>query len=310
MIIGLDINNKKMKCSYCLSEIRKKYYRIDQYEIVICESCYKKNHRCQVCLLPTQEIFLVHDMKVCSDCYSLKYSCRSCSRELSRKEDSKVIHGQQGFFCISCYNSKNKCTRCHFPAYTNDKLLVVDHDIILCDNCQSSSVLSEDIAKTVLLNISRILHQKMNIQQVKNIILKFVSKKELFSIIENSPLNPYKNYNSEQLENIFGFTKREGNVFKISIINGLKLSSFISTMTYEYARCWQLQNCSKQIGRILWEGFSKWTAIKMLYLLGYHDEIKTIESREYIDGFGLKKIQVIEKSKGMLGVLEFMTQAK
>ncbi len=305
MIVGLDIKNKRMKCSHCQNEVIKKYHRLDQYNKVICETCYSKNRRCQVCSLPNKDMYLVDGLKVCMDCYSQKYRCRSCSKDL-KKDKLHHIYGLQGFFCSTCIHLLNHCDRCNFPAYSDDKLIEVDREIRLCESCFSTSIVDSEVAKKVLVNVSRILNKKMGLQIVKNLTLELVNKREL---MYHSDILLKPN-NQASAENLLGFTKRDGKNFHTYIQTGLSLSTFISTATYEYARAWQLQYCSKQIGRVLWEGFAGWTATKILWLLGYHEEILKIERFGDHFSYGLKKIQVIEKSKGTHGVLEFMIQVK
>ncbi|MDH4128579.1 MAG: hypothetical protein OEV44_07505, partial [Spirochaetota bacterium] len=270
MIVGLDIKTKKMKCSQCKTEIKNKYYRLDQFQKVYCELCYSKNSKCQVCGLPSLEVYLVQDLKVCIDCYSNKYSCRACSRDIKGKE-LKYIWGIQGFFCISCINSKTKCSHCRFPVYSKDSLLEVDKDIHLCESCQGISILSEEVAKNVIINIARILYIKMGIQLVKNIDLKLITRKEMKDLYIENGNDIQLIGNENENFNLLGFTKRDGNSVKIFVVNGLILSNFVSVLTHEYARAWQLKFCSKHIGRVIWEGFAEWTATKMLSLLGYHE---------------------------------------
>ena len=309
MIVGLDVNQKKMRCSQCNKEIKSKYFRMDNYSKVICDTCQIKASKCQVCLLPTQEVFLVDNLKVCVECYSQKYRCKSCSRDLKHGELS-FINGLQGFFCHSCVNIRTKCSRCGFPAYTTDKLTHIEEGLSLCDSCKESSIIDEAVGKRVLVNISRILHKKMGLQVVKNLTFRLLTINEILKACDDNLEKAYTVNESGLEPKVLGFTKRDGNKYYIYIRTGQSLSGFISSATHEYARAWQLQYCSRQIGRVLWEGFAEWTAMKMLQLLGYHEEILKIETFGNQHGFGLKKIQVIEKSKGASGVLEFMTQVK
>lgn len=304
MIVGLDVKGKKMMCSQCNKDIKDKYYRLDNYNKVVCESCYSKSQKCQVCTLPSKEVFLFNDLKICGDCFSLQYRCKSCRKDI-KNEEKYHIFGIQGFFCESCYNLKEKCSRCGQPAFNKDQLTKVDDDVYLCEHCLSHSITDIEIAKTVLVNTSMILNKKIELSLAKNISLNLVTTKELEKIYRDSFIDEIV---IEQ-KNLTGFTKRDGSNYKIYVKNGLQLSSFISSLTHEYARTWQLQYCSKQMSKVIWEGFADWISCKLLWLLGYHDEIIKIEQASESKGFGLKKIQIIERSKGIQGVLEFMNNS-
>ncbi len=309
MIVGLDVENKKMKCGQCMNEIKSKYHRLDQYGKIFCQPCYSNSRRCEVCGIPTQESFLVKNWKVCVDCYSQKYRCKSCSRNL-KNEEFHTIPGLQGFFCSSCNNSKIKCSRCGFPAYTNDTFILLENNIYYCEFCQDRSVLTEEVGSNILFNISNIFYQRMGLQMVKNISLSLATKREIQNGYDDLITTLSTSEEQSKSEYYPSFVKHKDNHYELFVLNGLPLSTFIAIATYEYAQIWQSKYSPRRVGRILWEGFADWTAVKLLSLLGYHEEIHRIESRVDDFVFGLKKIQLIEKSKGTQGVVELITQTK
>ncbi len=311
MIAGLDVENKTIKCNICNKSVKNKYHRYDKYKKIYCNHCFTKSDKCFICKLPSSKTVLLESVRICMDCYSNKYHCGSCDSELE-SGSLGIIYGIQGFFCKRCIGLRYKCSRCGFPA--NDrakKLLLVENSFYLCKDCQPCSILTEEVADNILMNVANILDKKMNLDIIEHLSIKLLTKTEIRYGINKMAMGKMITAKNDRKYELYpSFFSMNENKYTIYILKGLHISTFISVLTYEYVMLWQSKYFIHQISKILWEGIAEWIVTKVMILLGYHEEINKIESTLNQFAIGLKKIQVIERSKGVKGVVRLISQSK
>lgn len=238
-------------------------------------------------------------MYVCYDCYVSSDNCQCCGESLLNKSFS-TIPGTQGFFCKECIKNNPTCDRCNRPVVSDSILTSIDEGVSLCKNCVANSVINLEIGSNILVNIAQILRRVLRFEIPEDVPLYLVSKKEM-EFIEGSA---YSDKHGMKVPP--GVMLKENQVHSIYILIGLPISRFISVLTHEYAHIWQSRKGIHNITSSLCEGFADWVAMKILFILGYQEEIRVIKERVNEYGAGLAKIMAVEKMRGFQGAVDYI----
>ncbi|MFW5799451.1 MAG: zinc ribbon domain-containing protein [Spirochaetota bacterium] len=303
MITGLDVNSGKLICSECGSIILNHYNRYDKMDKILCSNCSKKAKKCDVCGVPSALLDELDGLKVCPSCMSKKDRC-DCTGEELNKDNRKVIKGIPAFFSKDALKkSKYKCDKCGRPVKNKSELIKLSsNNKLICELCNNIYIYNPDIAYNILINISRLLNIKFDINIPKDLPLYLVNE------IELKYLRKMKNKSQLINSGKNGISAYDGKLASIYILEGLPIDKFISALTSEYIMCVLSSKIKLGGYNSVEKGFSQWVTCKLLYLLGYQKERKEVIMQDSMENGrgGLIKIMNIEKYRGNSGVLDFV----
>ncbi len=306
MIIGLDINNKKLICSECGSTINGKYYRYDKSEKILCDICNRISLNCDICNTPSSLLDRLSGLKICPSCLSVSDKCERCGKKLS-DDNRKYINGISAFYCRDCFAKTDcRCEICNRPLKSKSQLIKTNTNQMICEDCNKNYIFDKGIAVNILKNLSKIIENKFDFESntlppiylSTDIELKYLKKIKSKKIINNS-----------EKDSILAY---DGNYLSIYILAGLPIEKFLKQVIIEYLIFWSFTNNSINYNGNIELSLAKLLTIKILNLLGYQKERRELVMKEAMDKnkSNLIKLLTIEKNSGIKGVIDFALYRK
>ncbi|MFW9923013.1 MAG: hypothetical protein ACFFDW_06960 [Candidatus Thorarchaeota archaeon] len=284
------------RCSVCNNPIVGTYWIIENEKI--CDYCYKIYERCNLCGMPSQFLFTVHDKKICYSCQEKAERCTSCGLPIVGRYFS--YKNQSGIYCEHCEKSAPHCDSCGRPMSLH--YLEISDGRKICVECQRSAVISEEqLQKLVEIAIDGM--SKIGLEIGQSINYRVISKKLLDRKIKEAGVEVTAGRN-------LGLFQRKDEKMNIYIQSHLPMQIALGTICHELGHAWQSENVIIDQSLQTREGFCEWVSYKILNMSGYQGQAELILGREDIYGKGFHNILDFEKDNGTRTLLDWIKTAR
>ncbi|HUT81315.1 MAG TPA: hypothetical protein VMZ29_08945 [Candidatus Bathyarchaeia archaeon] len=281
-----------LRCSVCNNPILGTYWIFDKENV--CDYCYKIYERCNMCGIPSQFLFTVHDKKICYSCQEKAKRCSACGLPIVGRYFSYKT--QEGIFCENCEHLAPHCDACGRPVGL--QYLEISDGRKICNECQRSAITTEEqLAELIATAISGLAD--LGLKLVHDINYRLISKKLLDRRINESGAAVTAGRN-------LGLFQRKDDKITIYLQSHLPIQMALGTLCHELAHVWQSENSiNKNQPVYIREGFCEWVSYKILQKCGYHGQAELILSRDDLYGLGFKKFLEYEKKNGLKNLIEW-----
>ncbi len=280
------------RCSVCSNPIIGTYWIFNKDSV--CNYCYKIYERCDMCGIPSQFLFTVHEKKLCYTCQEKAKRCSACGLPIVGRYYS--YKNKDGIYCEHCEHLAPHCDSCGRPVGL--KFVEISDGRKICFECQRSAITTEKQLRE-LIDIAQKGIQKLGLEINHKINYRLISKKMLDRRIRETGAAIADGRN-------LGLFQRKNEKMSIFLQSHLPLQLALGTICHELAHVWQSENViDRAQHKLIREGFCEWVSYKVLMLYDYHGQAELISSLDDIYGQGFKKFFEIEKKQGLKAVLEY-----
>jgi len=299
----------------------KKYYKVDGKKF--CPHCYyHRLPRCEKCGNPVSQYYKSKGKdgrthKYCKKCMiKIAGNCPICGKPLLGKTVviKSSITGEEKSYCEKCANNATHCFHCSLPVSPKDRPLPDGRHI--CISCRGKLLYSDNeyhgIYKQVRnqfrklgLNVKHL--PQLNIVDLKELSKLNVSDGKSGNKVIGDKMGLYKctkfyRNGKDGKEEITGI---RGQIY---ILNYLPRDIAYWVMSHEYAHAWYEERVMEQKGLLIVEGFAEWVAYHLLLRKGYKHIARGLKNRDNVYGKGLRFMIKLQKKKGFMGVLRYVTR--
>jgi hypothetical protein len=273
----------------------------------ICEQCYRKRLRCEICRVQigSRAFVLDGDSRFyCRECFENHPHCDTCDRpisgrglrtedgELSGRERAEPVTPAMGYPVPAVPGPRASVLR-------TQSSVLGPQDRNLCERCRSTAVTDPNAAHALYGRMRAALSRQIGMALHEPCQLKLVSRHQLMSLVDKSLLY---NLDADSRGRCFGLFMRQGAHRSIFIESGLPQIVLLEVMAHEYAHAWQSENCREAGSREVQEGFAEWVAYKLLQYWGCKRRSDRMLRRDDLYGRGLKMVLAWEAEGGVAEV--------
>ena len=281
------------RCHVCSNPIIGTYWIFDKD--FVCDYCYKIYERCNMCGIPSQFLFTVHDKKLCYTCQEKAKRCSACGLPIVGRYYSYKT--KEGIFCEHCEHLAPHCDSCGRPLGIH--YVDISDGRKICFECQRSAIITEEQLND-LINTANNGLASFGLKINHKINYRLISRNLLNKRIKESGVDIAAGKN-------LGLFQRKEDKMNIYIQSHLPIQLALGTICHEIAHAWLSENVRIKTQPLhIREGFCEWVSYKILQKYGYHGQAELILSRDDIYGLGFQKFLEFEKKNSIHALLEWV----
>jgi hypothetical protein len=258
--------------------------------------------------MPSRQLRLVRGVQVCPACLQKAPVCPVCHIPILGKY--YLIGGSTIPYCETCVSTRPHCDICRLPLDEHGRGYPEQNGTVYrCSSCLRSAVKHQADAERMYRETR---------DQLKRILTLDISMLPTLHIVERSALlglnSQTQSLSGSQKpvspadQHLLGFFQRVNADQDIYIERLLPETLFRAVAAHELAHAWQSTFAPSSQPLKIVEGFAEWAAYRILLALGHQQEAEHLTRRSDLYGQGLQYFIAVEKSGGLLGVLQRAVQ--
>jgi hypothetical protein len=294
-------------CQLCGQPLFGSYLVYDN-GLVVCQQCNSSVPHCSQCNMPSRQLRLVRGVQVCPACLQKAPVCPACHIPILGKY--YLIGASTIPYCESCVLTRPHCDICRLPLDEHGRGLPEQAGTIYrCASCLRSAVTSQSGAERIYRETHVQLKRVLTLDVAVLPTLHIVERSTLVGLNQQTQsLSGSQRPIGPQDQHLLGFFQRVNTNQDIYIERLLPETLFRAVAAHELAHAWQSTNSPSSQPIQIVEGFAEWAAYHILLAQGQQSEAEHLTKRNDLYGQGLHYFINVEKSGGVLGVLQRAVQ--
>lgn len=283
-------------------------YMVYENGLVVCSQCNATVPHCSQCNMPSRQLRPVRGVQVCPACLQKAPVCPACHIPILGKY--YLIGDSTIPYCESCVTTRPHCDICRLPLDEHGRGYPESPGTIYrCSACLRSAVTNQADAERIYREtreqLKRVLTLDVSVLPTLHIVeraaLMRLNQQTLSLSGSQKPIGPAD-------QHLLGFFQRVNENQDIYIERLLPETLFRAVAAHELAHAWQSTYAPASQTLKIVEGFAEWAAYRTLLALGHLQEAEHLTKRNDVYGQGLQYFIAVEKSGGILGVLQRAVQ--
>jgi hypothetical protein len=272
--------------------------------LVVCQRCNTTVPHCSRCKLPSRQLKLVRGMQVCPECLQHAPVCPACHIPILGKY--YLIGDSTIPYCENCVSTRPRCDICRLPLDEHGKGYPEQNGTIYrCAACLHSAVNTQAEAERIYRETRDQLKRILTLDVALLPTLHIVERATLLGLNQQTQaLSGSQKPIGPEDQHLLGFFQRVNEKQDIYIERLLPETLFRAVAAHELAHAWQSVYAPSSQPQNIVEGFAEWAAYRILLALGQQQEAEHLTKRGDLYGQGLQYFINVEKSGGLLGVLQ------
>jgi hypothetical protein len=258
--------------------------------------------------MPSRQLRPVRGVQVCPACLQKAPVCPVCHIPILGKY--YLIGGSTIPYCESCVSTRPHCDICRLPLDEHGRgYPEATGTIYRCSSCLRSAVKNQADAERMYRETRDQLKRTLTLDVSMLPTLHIVERSTLLGLnSQTQSLSGSQKPISPADQHLLGFFQRVNADQDIYIERLLPETLFRAVAAHELAHAWQSTFAPSSQPLKIVEGFAEWAAYRILLALDHQQEAEHLTKRSDLYGQGLQYFIAVEKSGGLLGVLQRAVQ--